>query len=151
MSHTKLRSHLDHASSRTALLNPISPINLLGSSWYPSAASSAVRRPPWAMIALPTISVGGRSTSPGDVAYAYVTLTLTRHTTYGACRACGAPDSAGKQRPHKQHEHRLHCKVIKGARHVPDPIRELTSLPYTTMAPIQPPSPGPKPTRYSRR
>ena len=95
VSHTKLRSHLDHASSRTALLNPISPINLLGNSWYPSAASSAVRRPPWAMIALPSISVGGRSTSPGDVAYAYVMLTLTRHTTYGACRACGAPDSAG--------------------------------------------------------
>ena len=47
------------------------------------------------MIALPSISVGGRSTSPGDVAYAYVMLTLTRHTTYGACRACGAPDSAG--------------------------------------------------------
>ena len=96
VSHTKLRSHLDHASSRTALLNPISPINLLGGSWYPSAASSAVRRPPWAMIALPPISVGGRSTSPGDVAYAYVMLTLTRHTTYGACRACGAPDSAGE-------------------------------------------------------
>ena len=47
VSHTKLRSHLDRASSRTALLNPISPINLLCGSWHPSAASSAVRRPPW--------------------------------------------------------------------------------------------------------
>ena len=38
-----------------------------------------------------------------------------------------------------------HPKVIKGARHVPGPIRKLASLSYTTMAPIQPPSPGPKP------
>ena len=29
-----------------------------------------------------------------------------------------------------------HPKVIKGARHVPGPIRELTSLPYTTMVAV---------------
>ena len=82
VSHTKLRSHLDHASSRTALLNPISPINLLCGAWHPSAVSSAVRRPPWAMIALPPISVGGRSTSPGSAAGIHSAFPFCRHHDY---------------------------------------------------------------------
>ena len=46
-----------------------------------------------------------------------------------------------------------HPKVIKCARHVAGPIRELTSLSNTTMAPLNPPSPGPKPraTGLNRR
>ena len=38
-----------------------------------------------------------------------------------------------------------HPKVIKGARHVPGPIRELTSLILHDHGPCTAPSPGPKP------
>ena len=40
------------ASSKTALLNPISQVYLPCDSWHLSATSSTDRRPPWAMLAL---------------------------------------------------------------------------------------------------